>query len=141
MSMGNSAENALLLLIFNATTWAELAENDSSSPCTNITVALHTATPDETGTQSTSECAYTGYLRVNVARTAGGWTITGNSVSPVANIDFGECTASPGGPATHFSVGTGTANFMIGYGTLTPNITIAAGTIPRIKTTTTLTMD
>jgi histidyl-tRNA synthetase len=30
------------------------------------------------------------------------------SASPVANIDFGECTAAPGGAITHFSVGTGT---------------------------------
>ena len=29
------------------------------------------------------------------ARSAGGWTITNNSVSPAANVDFGACTASP----------------------------------------------
>jgi len=141
MSFSNAAETDIWELIFNATAWAELAENDSSSPATNITVALHTASPGEAGDQTTNEAAYTGYARVNVVRTSGGWTVTGNSVSPVADIDFGECTASPGGAITHWSVGTGTGNYMIGYGTVTPNITMAIGVIPRIKTTSTITLD
>lgn len=88
MSKGNNLETDILALIFNATTIPELAENDTTSPATNITVALHTADPGEAGNQTTSETAYTGYARVNVARTSGGWTVSGNSVSPAANIDF-----------------------------------------------------
>src|SRR3990167_11533062 len=128
MSKGNTFETDILALIFNATAIADLAENDTTSPATNLSVALHTADPGEAGTQATSETAYTGYARVNVARTTGGWTVTGNSVSPVANIDFGECTASPGGAITHFSVGpTGGGGTKIFYsGTVTPNITMAA---------------
>lgn len=141
MSKGNNTENNILKLIFNATTWADMAENDTTSPATNITVALHTADPGETGTQSTNETAYTGYARVNVARTTGGWTVTNNSVSPVANIDFGECTASPGAAITHFSVGTGVSNELLYSGTVTPNITMAVGVIPRLKTTSTITED
>lgn len=141
MSKGNTCEENILKLIFNATTFADVAENDATSPATNITVALHTADPGEAGTQSTNETAYTGYARVNVARTTGGWTVTGNSVSPVANIDFGECTASPGAAITHFSVGTGVSNFLLYKGTVTPNITMAVGVIPRLKTTSTITED
>ena len=141
MSKGNNTENNILKLIFNATTWADMAENDTTSPAANLTVALHTADPGEAGTQATSETAYTGYARVSVARTTGGWTVTANSVSPVANIDFGECTASAGGPITHFSVGTGVSNELLYSGTVTPNITMAVGVIPRLKTTSTITED
>lgn len=141
MSKGNTFETDVLALIFNATAIADLAENDTTSPAANLSVALHTADPGEAGSQLTSETAYTGYARVNVARTTGGWTVTGNSVSPVANIDFGECTAAPGGAITHFSVGTGVANKLLYSGTVTPNITMAAGVIPRLKTTSTITED
>ena len=137
----DAAETDILELIFNALTWPELAENDTSGPAANITVALHTADPTDSGTQLSSETAYTGYGRVNVARTAGGWTIAGDTVTPVANIDFGECTASPGGAITHFSLGTGTGDYMIYSGTVTPNIAMAVGVIPRLKTTSTVTED
>lgn len=141
MSKGNTFEDDILKLIFNGTGIADLADNDATSPATNLSVALHTADPGEAGTQSTSETAYTGYARVNVARTTGGWAVSGGSVSPVANIDFGECTASAGGPITHFSVGTGVANKLLYSGTVTPNIVMAVGVIPRLKTTSTITED
>lgn len=141
MSKQNDFEADLLKLIFQAVAIADLAENDATSPATTLTVALHTADPGETGTQATSETAYTGYARVAVARTTGGWAITGNSISPVANIDFGECTAAAGGAITHFSVGTGVSNKMLYKGTVTPNITMAVGVIPRLKTTSTITED
>jgi hypothetical protein len=141
MSKGNTFENDWLKLVFNATAIADLAQDDASSPATTLTVALHTADPGEAGDQTTSETAYTGYARVAVARTTGGWTVTNNSVSPAANIDFGECTASPGGAITHFSVGTGVSNKLLYKGTVTPNITMAVGVIPRLKTTSTITED
>lgn len=141
MSKGNTFETDLLALIFNATPIADLADNDATSPATNLSVALHTADPGEAGTQLTSETAYTGYARVNVARTTGGWTVSGGSVSPVANIDFGECTAAPGAAITFFSVGTGVANKLLYSGTVSPNIAMAIGVIPRLKTTSTVTED
>src|SRR5437773_1386998 len=127
MSKGNTYEDDLLKLLLNATAIANVADNAASSPLTNLSVALHTADPGEGGTQTTNEAAYTGYARVSVARTTGGWTISSGSASPVANIDFGECTASPGGAITHFSVGpTGGGATKIFYsGTVTPNITMA----------------
>jgi hypothetical protein len=143
MSKGNTFENDWLKLIFNATPIANIADNAASGPLTNLYISLHTADPGEAGDQTTSEAAYTGYARIPVLRTTGGWTVTTNSVSPVANIDFGECTASPGGPITHFAVGTlvtGTGKLLYS-GTVTPNITMAVGVIPRLKTTSTITED
>lgn len=143
MSKGNTFENDLLKLIYNAVAIANLADNAAVSPLTNLQVALHTADPGEAGDQTTSETAYTGYARVAVARTTAGWTVTGNSVSPVANVDFGECTALPGAAITHASVGVAAsgASKILHSGALSPTITMAVGTIPRIKTTSTITED
>lgn len=140
-SKGDTFENDVLKLIFNATAIADLAENDASSPATTLTVALHTADPGETGTQATNEVSYTGYARIAVNRNSGGWTVTGNSVSPTAAIDFGECTASCTATVTHWSVGTGVSNKLLYKGTVTPNIALAVGVIPRLKTTSTITED
>lgn len=98
--------NDTLKLIFNGTAIANIADNAGTSPLTDLQVALHTAFPGLGGNQTSSEIAYTGYVRIAVARTTGGWTVTGNVVAPVAAIQFGEMTAGAGGVATHFSVGT-----------------------------------
>src|SRR3954462_12337458 len=109
MSKGNTFENDLLKLIFNATTIANIAIDATSSPLTNLYVSLHTADPGEAGDQTTSETSYTSYARVAVARTTGGWTVTANSVSPVASIDFPACTGSTA-TITHWAVGTASSS-------------------------------
>lgn len=143
MSKGDTFENDLLKLIFNATAIANIADNAATSPLTSLYVSLHTADPGEAGDQTTNETGYTGYARMAVARTSGGFTVAANSVSPVANIDFGECTAVPGAAITHFGIGTAAsgAGKLLYSGTMTPNITMAAGVIPRLKTTSTVTED
>jgi hypothetical protein len=141
MSKGNTYENDLLKLIFNAVGIADLADNDATSPCTNLTVALHTADPGEAGDQTTNEIAYTSYARQTVARTTGGWTVTANSVSPVASIDFPAMTGGAGGTVTHFSVGTGVSNKLLYSGTVTPNLVVATSVAPRLTTATTITED
>lgn len=143
MSKGNTFENDLLKLIFNATAIANLADNAASSPLTQLYVSMHTSDPGEAGDQTTNETAYTSYARVAVARSGAGWTVTGNSVSPAANIDFAECTGSPGGAITHVGIGTASsgAGKLLYKGTVTPNITVATGTIPRLTTGSTITED
>jgi hypothetical protein len=143
MSKSSAFENDLLKLIFNATAIANLADNTATAPLTQLFVSMHTADPGNGGTQATSETAYTGYTRIALNRTSGAWTVTASSVSPVANVDFGECTAAPGGAITHVSVGVAVsgASKILYSGTLTPNITMAVGVIPRIKTTSTITED
>ena len=51
MSKGNTFENDLMLLVFNATAIANLADNAGTSPLTNLYVSLHTADPGEAGNQ------------------------------------------------------------------------------------------
>lgn len=143
MSKSNTFENDLLLLIFNATAIANIADNAATAPLTQLFVALHTADPGEAGVQNTSETAYTGYARVAVNRTSGAWTVTANSVSPVANIDFGSCTALPGAAITHASVGVAStgATKVLFKGALSTPITMATGVIPRLTTGSTITED
>ena len=140
MSKSNVLETDLLELLFNGTTIPNLADDAATAPATTITVALHTASPGEGGNMSTNEAAYTSYARQTVARTSGGWTITGDSASPVADIDFPEATGGSE-TITHFSVGTGVANNMMYYGTVTPNIAVTAGVTPRLTMASTISED
>ncbi len=135
-------ENDWLKLIFQAAAIANLADNAAASPLTNLYIALHTADPTDAGVQNANEATYTGYARVAVARTAGGWTVTGNSVSPAAAISFGACTAGTN-TITHWSVGVANsgATKILYAGTVTPNISVSAGVTPQLTTATTVTED
>ncbi|WP_295080905.1 hypothetical protein [Tabrizicola sp.] len=97
-SKSNVFENDLLLLLFNNVNIANIGDaggvRGSVAPG-QLFLSLHSADPGEGGDQTTSEIAYTGYARVGVARSGAGFVVTGNSVSPAANVDFGPCTALP----------------------------------------------
>jgi hypothetical protein len=142
MSKSNTFENDLLALIFNATAIGNLADNAASSPLTQLFVALHSADPGEAGVQNTSEISYTGYGRVGVNRNSGGWTVTGNSVSPVADITFGACTAGSA-TATHASVGVASsgATKILYKGALSSSIVISSGITPVVAAGSTITED
>ena len=146
MSKSNTFENDLLLLLFNNTAITNIGDAGglrATATAGSLWVSLHTADPDETGTAITNETAYTGYARVAVARSGAGFVVTGNSVSPAANVDFGECTASPGGAITHFGIvnTSSGAGKLLYSGTATPNIAMATGVIPRVKSTSAITED
>jgi len=142
MSISNATENALLLLIFNATTWANYAINATASPETDIIVALHTADPADGGAQNTTEAGYTSYARVAVVRTGSGWTVTAASVSPVASIDF-PSGGGGSGTVTHFSTGKsgGGASAILFSGTVSPNVVTGSGIQPKLTTATAITLD
>ena len=134
MSMSNASETALLNLLFNNTDWANVGDAaglQNSATAGSFYVALHTADPTDAGNQTTSEASYTGYARVAVARTGGGWTVSGNQVSNTATVQFGECTAGSA-TVTHFSVGTGSAGAgsIIYSGALSASRAISAGITP-----------
>lgn len=143
----NILEFNLLSLIFNATSFAGLWDNDQSSPLTSLSVQLHTASPTDTGDLTASEATYTGYARVGVLRDATGWTVAGSSsvtgsVSPTTNITFPQCSGGTN-TITHFSIGNSTVAASTGimylYGTVTPNISVSNGVTPRLTTATAIT--
>jgi hypothetical protein len=135
MSLSNVSETALLALVFNNTSWANVGDATGlvgSTAAGSFFIALHTADPGEAGNQSTSEANYTGYARVAVPRTTLGWTVAGNQVSNAALVQFGLCTAGSS-LVTHFSIGTastGTGSILL-KGALTASLNVAAGIQPQ----------
>ena len=142
MSKGNTFENDMLELIFKATAIANIADNASSSPLTNLYVSLHTGDVGEAGDQTTNEIAYTSYARVAVARSGSGWTVTANSVSPAANISFPAGTGGSG-TATHWAVGTASSGTgkVLYKGAISPSIVCGDGITPILTTASTVTED
>lgn len=131
MPFSSGSANSIALLFFNGTTYDGFAENDTTSPLTDLYIALHTADPGASGTGSTNEVSYTGYARVAVARTSGGFTVSGNTVSNTAAVTFGACTAGSS-TATHFSitVASSGASQILARGALTASLAISAGITP-----------
>lgn len=130
--------NGWLKLLFQATAIANVADNTATSPLTSLYISLHTTDPGlaPANEQAQGETAYTGYARIALARSAVGWTVTANEVVPAANVDFGECTGSPGSAITYIGIGTlasGNGKLLMS-GALSPSITMAVGVIPRLTT-------
>jgi len=145
VSKTNTLENDWLLHVFTNADISLIGDATGlrgSSTAGSLYFSLHSSDPGEAADQTTNEVAYASYARVAVARSGAGFTVTGNSVSPAANVDFPECTGSTA-TATHFSVGTASsgAGKALYKGALTPSISISTGVIPRIKTTSTITED
>ena len=140
MPKGSTFAADLLKLIFNATAIANVANNATTSPLTSLYIALHSADPGVGGSQTTSELAYTGYARQAVARSTSGFTVTGTSVKPNANVDFPASTA--GTPvATHFSIGTaatGTGKILYS-GAISPSMQIITTGVNTLTSNSTVT--
>jgi len=128
---GSTFDNDLMKLIFNATAIANIADNAAASPLTNLFVSLHTANPGVGGSQTTSEAAYTSYARVTVARTSGGWTVSGAAATNAAAINF---PAATGGSETETYAAVGTATSGTGkilyVGPLTASLAVSSGITP-----------
>jgi hypothetical protein len=105
MSKSDVFENDWMKLVFNAIAIANLADNASVSPLTNLYLSLHTADPGEAGSQTTSECAYGGYARQPVARSSSGFTVSTNQAVNAAQVQWPQCV-SGSETITHFGVGT-----------------------------------
>ena len=101
-------EAALIDLLFLNTACALVGDASGLQPSAtagSLYLSAHTADPGEAGDQTTSECAYTSYARVAVARSGAGWARTLGVIANVASIAFPACTASPGSPITHIGIG------------------------------------
>jgi len=135
MSKGNTWETELLQLVFNNTDAALIGDATGlrgSSSAGSLYVSLHTGDPGEAGNQTTNECAYTSYARVAVARSGSGWTVSSNTVTNAALIQFPQCTGSSE-TATHFGIGTAsTSTGKILYkGALSASLAISSGIQPQ----------
>ncbi len=126
MPKSTSFANSLLELFLKGTTFADFAENDSSSPATNLYISLHTADPGIGGSQLTNETAYGNYARVAVARSGVGWTIVDEEGANAALIQFPQ--ASSGSTVTHVAIGKAdlpSAGLVIWAGALAAPLAVA----------------
>lgn len=125
--------NKVLALIFNATAWADIAENDSSSPLANLYLSLHTADPGVGNNQTTNETAYTNYVRIAVARTTGGWDApAAGATANAALAQFAQCGVT-GATLTHVAIGTAAsgAGTVLYAGALSSSLAVANGIQPQ----------
>lgn len=135
MSLFNSFETSLLQLLFNNTALANIGDASGLQPSAaagSLYLALHTADPGEAGNGTTSEATYTGYARLAVARSAGGFTVSGNTVTNAALAQFAACTAGSN-TITHASIcatASGTTTPIVS-GALSASLAVSAGIQPK----------
>lgn len=128
MSTAVQSANSLLDLIYRSVAWANLADNDATSPATTLDLALHTAAPS-TNSQTSNEATYGGYARIAINRTGSGFAAaSGGSTSNAALAQFAECT-SGSNTITHISVGQG--GTIIHFGALSASRAVSAGIQPQ----------
>lgn len=128
-----TSADKIVALIFNATAWANLADNAATSPFTNLYISLHTADPGVGGAQTTNETAYTNYARIAIARTTGGWSVPASgATSNVALAQFAQCGVT-GATITHVAVGTASsgAGAVLYAGSLSSSLAVANGIQPQ----------
>ena len=135
-SMTNTLENELALLLFNNTDAANIGDAaglQNSAAAGSSQLALATSALADTDTSlATNEVAYTGYARPTQTRDSSGWTISGDTASNAALIQFGEMTA--GGPDTVVHVGCGligTGNVLKLHQDLNADLVINNGVNPQ----------
>lgn len=134
MSATNVFENGILSLILENANYANVGDATGLRGSTTAGVfyiSLHTASPGETGNQTTSESAYTNYARQSVARSTAGWTVasgTGDNDSAIGYPTGG----ATGSTVTDFGIGSdvsGAGNLFL-YGALTASLAVSAGVTP-----------
>lgn len=137
MSAVDSFENGLLLLLFNNTALTNIGNAGgllATSSAGSTQLSLHNASglADSDTLLTANQLNYTGYARQTQARSSGGWTVSGNSASNAALIQFGNMTA--GGPQTAHAVGLGflaTGDVLRLWATLTADLVINNGVNPQ----------
>jgi len=118
MSFSNYLETELLDHVF--------ANNAYTSPAT-VYVSLHTANPDEDASGTEVSTSGTGY-----ARQAGSFTVSGNTATTSAAVEYATATANYG-TVSHVAIwDASTAGNMLAYAALTASKTIETGDVFRI---------
>ena len=144
MAMNNNLIQGLLDLLLENANFPNVGDStglQGSGSAGDFYLSLHTADPGASGSQNTSEVAYTGYARVAIARGSGQFTQSGNVFSFAATQSFPACT---GGSATATYAGIGTsstgAGELLWTGAITPSLAISSGLTPQLTTGTTFTL-
>ena len=132
MPKSTSVCNSILALIYNATPWANIADNAALSPITNIYMALATDSYGPASTLASNEAAYTNYERQVVPRSTAGWEEPSGGVTHnQEGVEYPQCGAAG---ATIKSAATGKASGagdIFHYGDLNSQILVSNQIQPR----------
>lgn len=118
MSFSNYLETELLDHVFT---------NSAYTSPTTVYVSLHTANPDEDASGAEVSTSGTAY-----ARQAGTFSVTGNTATTTAAVEYPTATAGYG-TVTHVGIwDASSAGNMLAYAALTASKTISTGDVFRI---------
>ena len=134
MSASDSLETSILNHIFINSDIANIGDATGlrgSSTAGSLYISFHTADPTDAGNQTSSECDYTSYARVAVARAGAQWTTTNDTVTNDNAISFPACTGGSN-TATYFGIGTDTSGTgtLLFSGALDSSLAISTGITP-----------
>lgn len=134
----NTWQAQLLNLLFENTAAANIGNAGGLQPSTvagSLYVSLHTADPTNGGSQTSSEATYTGYARIGIVRSSGGWTVSGTSPTQVVNAALAAFAPCTGGSnvITYFGLGVNPsgAGALLYSGALTASLTVSNGITPQ----------
>ena len=134
MSKSNLHETAYLKLVFQNVAMANIGDAAGIQPSAvagSLFIALYSADPGET--DAGTELIYTGYLRVAVARSVVGFTVSGNIASNAAQVTFPINSGSTQ-TANFFAVRTAASGGdLVGSGIVSPSLTINNGDTPKYE--------
>jgi hypothetical protein len=132
MPKSTNTANSIINLMYRATAWANVADNASASPLTNVYVSMHTGSPGTGDDQTTNETAYTNYVRKAVLRSTGWDAASGGATANAATLSFDQCGVTG---ATLSHVATGTAVSGAGHvwhqGALNSSLIVSSGITPQ----------
>ncbi len=133
MSTSTTSANALQNLIYRAVAWADMAENDATSPATSIDIALHTGAGPTTSSQTSNEVTvgeWDTYARKTITRNTSEWDAAAAGMIQNTNLaQFVEMASGTGCTITYVS--TGYNGTIIHFGALTASRTVSAGIQPQ----------
>jgi len=92
MPKGTTTCNNFLALLYNATPWANIADNAAAAPVTNVYMRLATASYSASDNASADETAYTNYVPQPVPRSISGWSApSAGAIQNAAAIEYPQC--------------------------------------------------
>lgn len=135
-SMTDGFETALLTLLFNNTAITNIGDASglvATSTAGSTQLSLATVAYIDGDTLLTAdECDYTGYARPTQARSSGGWTVSGDTVSNAALIQFGEMSGGASDTAVHLGLGfIATGDVLRMHADLNADLVINVGVNPQ----------
>lgn len=97
-------------------------------------IAAHTgdAISDTSTVLTDSECDYTGYSRPSYNRGTTTWTVTGDTATNDALIQFGNMSAGASDTITDVSIGFATGSVMQIWGQVTADLIVNIGVNPQL---------